>query len=194
MTEMGLGGAVECNARSGYHMREADLLFEIVDPDTDMPAGCGEYGEIVFSTLTRRGMPLIRYRTGDRSRFLPEPCPCGSVLGRLERISGRMNEAVRLFNGAFISIMQLDEVLLRDPCVSAYSAEIYREEGCDCLGLTIQSARDAIDPERITVALCRYLSIGDLIARKQVKLEISEGEVGYFTTGTAKRFIADRRT
>ena len=86
MTEMGLGGAVECSARDGYHMREADLLFEIIDPATGMPVNKGEYGEVVFSTLTRRGMPLIRYRTGDRSRFLTQPCPCGSVLKRMERI------------------------------------------------------------------------------------------------------------
>jgi len=67
-TEMGLGGAVECSMRDGYHLREADLLFEIVDPDTGQPLNDGETGEIVFTTLTRQGMPLIRYRTGDLSR------------------------------------------------------------------------------------------------------------------------------
>jgi phenylacetate-coenzyme A ligase PaaK-like adenylate-forming protein len=193
MTEMGLGGAVECGARDGYHLRDADLLFEIIDPITGRQVATGEYGEVVFSTLTREGMPFIRYRTGDRSRFLTQPCPCGSVLRRMERISGRLNEAVRLFNGSFISIMQLDEVLFRDPCVSAYSAEIRRKEGCDCLVLTIQSAKDSIDPERITGDLGRKLSIGDLIAHQQIMLEICEGEVGYFTNGTAKRFIAERR-
>ena len=94
MTEMGLGGAVECSAQDGYHMREADLLFEIIDPATGRQAS--EYGEVVFSTLTRLGMPLIRYRTGDRSRFLAA-CPCGSALRRMERISGRVQEPVRLF-------------------------------------------------------------------------------------------------
>ena len=90
MTEMGLGGGVECAAHSGYHMREADLYFEIIDPDSGqlLPEGCE--GEVVFSTLTRRGMPLIRYRTGDFSRFLPEQCACGTVLKRLARIGGRV--------------------------------------------------------------------------------------------------------
>ena len=51
----------------------------------------GEMGEVVFTTLSRRGMPLIRYRTGDLSRFLPEPCPCGTVLKTLETVKGRIS-------------------------------------------------------------------------------------------------------
>ncbi len=59
MTEMGLGGGVECAARQGYHLREADMYFEIVDPETGDPLPDGQYGELVFTTLTRQGMPLI---------------------------------------------------------------------------------------------------------------------------------------
>jgi phenylacetate-coenzyme A ligase PaaK-like adenylate-forming protein len=89
MTEMGLGGAMACEARIGYHPREADLLFEIIEPNTGEPVPCGEYGEIVFTTLTREAMPFIRYRTGDYSRFLQEPCPCGSILKSLDRVADR---------------------------------------------------------------------------------------------------------
>jgi len=193
MTEMGLGGGVECAARDGYHMRDADLLFEIIDPVTKEPVADGEYGEVVFSTLTRVGMPLVRYRTGDRSRFLKQPCLCGSVLKRMERISGRVKEPVRLFDGSFISIAQLDEILFGNPCVCGYAAEICLKSGCDCLVLTIQPARAGIDSERIAAKLCNDLSIGPLIAQKQLKLEIRESAVDYFTTGTAKRLIADKR-
>lgn len=90
MTEMGLGGGVECAARMGYHLREADLFFEIVDPATGAPLPDGAYGEIVFTTLTRRGMPLLRYRTGDESRFLPGACGCGTVLRRLETLGSEL--------------------------------------------------------------------------------------------------------
>lgn len=86
MTEMGLGGGVECGARQGYHLREADLYVEIVDPVSGELLPDGELGEIVFTTLTRRGMPLLRYRTGDISRFLPGPCACGALLRRLETV------------------------------------------------------------------------------------------------------------
>jgi phenylacetate-coenzyme A ligase PaaK-like adenylate-forming protein len=89
MTEMGLGGAMACEVRVGYHPREADLIFEIIDPVTGHVLPDGEYGEIVFTTLTREAMPFVRYRTGDFSRFIPEPCPCGSVLKRIARVSNR---------------------------------------------------------------------------------------------------------
>ena len=88
-TEMGFGGGVECVARGGYHLREADLLFEIVSPDSGLPLADGEVGEIVFSTLTRTGMPLLRYRTGDVSRFLPGRCECGTHLRRLAPVGTR---------------------------------------------------------------------------------------------------------
>ena len=89
MTEMGLGGAMACEERDGYHPREADLIFEIIDSETGEVLPDGEYGEIVFTTLTRQAMPLIRYRTGDYSRFLTEPCRCGSILKRLDKVGDR---------------------------------------------------------------------------------------------------------
>ncbi|MCA9968585.1 MAG: phenylacetate--CoA ligase family protein [Anaerolineales bacterium] len=85
-TEMGLGGGVECAARQGYHLREADLYVEVVDPRSGAPLPEGTPGEVVFTTLTRHGMPLLRYRTGDRSRFLPGACACGTTLRRLQKI------------------------------------------------------------------------------------------------------------
>ena len=93
MTEMGLGCAVSCGYGEGYHVREADLYIEIIDPDTGKPAPDGVIGEIVFTTLTRRGMPFIRYRTGDHSRWIVEDCSCGSLLKRLAKVGPR--EAVK---------------------------------------------------------------------------------------------------
>ncbi|MEG0829291.1 MAG: AMP-binding protein [Anaerovoracaceae bacterium] len=89
MTEMGLGGAVSCGESSGYHLRENDLYVEIINPLTGKVVPDGEYGEVVFTTLTRRGMPFIRYKTGDKSRWLNGICPCGSILRRLDRIGDR---------------------------------------------------------------------------------------------------------
>lgn len=89
MTETGLGGAMACSAHEGYHPREADLIFEIIDAVTGEVLPDGEFGELVFTTITRTGMPLIRYRTGDMTRWIPEPCPCGSLLRRLDRVRDR---------------------------------------------------------------------------------------------------------
>ena len=89
MTEAGLGGAMACTSHQGYHPREADLLFEIIDPDDGKVLPDGEWGELVFTTLTRKGMPFIRYRTGDMTRWITESCPCGSLLKRLDRVGER---------------------------------------------------------------------------------------------------------
>jgi phenylacetate-coenzyme A ligase PaaK-like adenylate-forming protein len=88
-TESGLGGAVACRVRQGYHPREADLIYEIIDPETGRSLPDGDWGEVVFTTITRRAMPFIRYRTGDLSRWMPEACACGSVLKRLDRVRER---------------------------------------------------------------------------------------------------------
>ena len=89
MTEMGLGCAVSCEYQSGYHVREADLYLEIIDPETGQPLSDGKWGEIVFTSLTRVGMPFIRYRTGDISRWKTEGCSCGSTLKLLDYIQDR---------------------------------------------------------------------------------------------------------
>lgn len=89
MTEMGLGCAVGCGRGEGYHVREIDLYIEIIDPDTDMIVDDGDVGEVVFTTLTRKGMPFIRYRTGDYSRWITEECDCGSKLKRLAKVGPR---------------------------------------------------------------------------------------------------------
>ena len=80
--------------RRGYHLREADLYFELIQPETGEPVAEGEQGELVFTTLTRQGMPLIRYRTGDISRWIPGSCPCGTVLKTLDCVKDRLTGQV----------------------------------------------------------------------------------------------------
>lgn len=92
MTEMGLGCAVSCGELTGCHIRESDLYLEIIDPKTGLVLPDGEEGEVVFTTLTRKGMPFIRYRTGDWSSFIKEPCKCGSILRRISRVGDRKAE------------------------------------------------------------------------------------------------------
>lgn len=125
MTETGLGGGVECQARRGYHLREADLLFEVVDPTCGTPLPDGQSGELVFTTLTRAGMPLIRYRTGDAGRFLPGACPCGATLRTLERVTHRLAGRMEL-GGATLTMADLDEALFPLAAVLGFSATLTR--------------------------------------------------------------------
>lgn len=128
MTEMGLGGGVECEAHLGYHLREADLLFEIVDPESGELVPDGEYGEVVFTTLTRVGMPLIRYRTGDRSRFLTDRCPCGTTLRLMERVSGRFSGFFPIGNQT-LTLPDLDEAIFPIPGVLNFSVTLGKGDG-----------------------------------------------------------------
>ena len=136
MTEMGFGGGVECQAKHGYHMREADLYVEIINPTTGARLEDGKTGEVVFTTLTRRGMPLIRYRTGDLSRFLLEPCPCGTVLKTMECLKRRLEDRVELAPGRMLTIADLDEVLFRIRDLVDFSAAFVREKDLNRLNIT----------------------------------------------------------
>ncbi|MCB2214817.1 DVU_1553 family AMP-dependent CoA ligase [Desulfofustis glycolicus] len=124
MSETGLGGGVECEAREGYHLRETDLYLETIDPATGAQLPSGREGEVVVTTLTRRGMPLIRYRSGDLAALLTFPCPCGSQLRRLSRIRKRVGEQVELPSGKVFYLAELDEVLFSVPCLEDYGARL----------------------------------------------------------------------
>ncbi|MBV5305520.1 MAG: phenylacetate--CoA ligase family protein [Desulfobulbaceae bacterium] len=135
--ETGLGGGVECEARSGCHLRETDLFFEVICPQTGAVLAPGEFGEIVFSTLHRRAMPLIRYRTGDYGRLHAGPCPCGSNIRRLDRVRGRINQVRELKNGCNLSMADLDEILLPVPGILDFQAVLERVANCDQLSLRL---------------------------------------------------------
>lgn len=106
LTETAYGCAVECPAHQGFHVRELDVLIEIVDISGCKILAPGEEGEVVITTLQRQAMPLVRYRTGDVACLLPAPCACGSPLrrlgpvrGRIERKSGQPPRIVRPAKG-----------------------------------------------------------------------------------------------
>jgi phenylacetate-coenzyme A ligase PaaK-like adenylate-forming protein len=149
MTEMGLGGGVECQAHIGYHLRELDLYLEIVDPHTGTPVKAGESGEVVFTTLSRRGMPLIRYRTGDHSRFLSEPCPCGTVLKTLETVKGRI-QGVEL-DGTWLTMSDLDEALFPLEGLLDFTAVLSRAGDRNLLRLEVYGLADC-SKELLTAA------------------------------------------
>ena len=90
LTETAYGGAVECTAHNGFHVRELDVFIEIVDISGSKVLPHGQAGEVVITTLQREAMPLVRYRTGDVARILPGPCACGSPLRRLGPVLGRI--------------------------------------------------------------------------------------------------------
>jgi len=107
---MGPGVAGECPARQGLHINEDHFIVEVVDPKTLEPLRPGEAGELVFTTITKEGFPLIRYRTGDITSVDTEPCACGRTLMRMARVTRRTDDLI-LFRGATFFPAQIDEIL-----------------------------------------------------------------------------------
>ncbi|MBE6929141.1 MAG: phenylacetate--CoA ligase [Ruminococcaceae bacterium] len=112
LTEMiGPGVAFECDARCGLHVNEDHFYPEIVDPDTLKPVEDGIYGELVFSTLTKEGMPLLRYRTRDIASITHETCECGRTLARITKPKGRTDDML-IIRGVNVFPSQVESVLL----------------------------------------------------------------------------------
>jgi phenylacetate-coenzyme A ligase PaaK-like adenylate-forming protein len=139
MSEMGLGVAVECEAHDGFHLKEWDLIAEVVDPATGEPVVKGEEGELVFTTLTREGMPLLRYRTHDFSRLIPEPCKCGSKnLLKFAHSPYRLEGLLKLGEDDCIYPGMLDEVLYELKEVVDYQAQLGRTDSMDTMKLVVE--------------------------------------------------------
>jgi phenylacetate-CoA ligase len=107
---MGPGVAGECLECNGLHVNEDHFLIEILDPETLEPVTPGEIGELVITTLTKEAFPVIRYRTRDLTRLLPEPCPCGRTLRRIQRITGRTDDML-IIKGVNVFPTQIESIL-----------------------------------------------------------------------------------
>lgn len=107
---MGPGVAGECLERNGLHINEDHFLVEIINPDTLQPVKPGEVGEMVITTLTKEAFPVIRYRTRDLTRLMPDPCPCGRSLQRMSRVMGRTDDML-IIRGVNVFPSQIETVL-----------------------------------------------------------------------------------
>jgi phenylacetate-coenzyme A ligase PaaK-like adenylate-forming protein len=114
---IGPGVAAEClEAADGLHVNEDHFLVEAVHPDTGAPVPEGTLGELVFSTVTREALPLLRYRTGDIASLRREKCPCGRTLVKMSKIAGRRDDMLVL-RGVNVYPSEVERVLLGDPAL-----------------------------------------------------------------------------
>lgn len=193
MTEMGLGGGVECEAQRGYHLREADLYVEIIDPATGVPVPDGEPGEIVFTTLTREGMPLIRYRTGDVGHFIPGPCPCGSHLKTLAHVTTRLDAIHDVGGGHTLTLAELDEVLYGVDGVQDFNATLDLTSSGPAR-LTVRAQIAASAETTVDVPIRRALRLIPAVAAGRVIPDLHvQTDPLFRTDGTAKRRMTVKR-
>ena len=121
MTETGgVGLGIDCTAREGIHVWEDHYIVEVVDPQTGEPLPPGEEGELVITTLTREGLPLIRYRTRDITKILSyEKCSCGRTHVRIDRIKGRTDDMLKV-KGVNFYPSQIERILMKYKGLSPY--------------------------------------------------------------------------
>ena len=112
LTEIGGPGvAFECLEKHGMHVNEDHVIVEIINPETGEPLPYGESGELVFTTITKTGMPMLRYRTHDITRLIAEPCACGRTLIRMSRLTGRTDDML-VIRGVNVFPSQIEACLV----------------------------------------------------------------------------------
>jgi phenylacetate-CoA ligase len=147
LSEMcGPGVAAEClEARDGLHVHEDHFLVEIVDPQSGAPLGEGEDGELVFTTLVKEAMPLLRYRTGDIASVTSEPCRCGRTTARIRGLRGRRDDMI-IVRGVNVYPSNVEHALLSVPDAAPhYQLVVDRTGAMDELTVQCEPAASEVD-------------------------------------------------
>jgi len=135
---IGPGVSVECPERDGMHVAEDHFLPEIVDPATLAPVAEGTVGELVFTTLTKEALPVLRYRTRDLTSMTTEPCRCGRTLCRIGRIMGRTDDML-IIRGVNVYPSQIEHALLQVADVEPhYLLVVRRDSALDTLEVRVE--------------------------------------------------------
>ncbi|MBU1274776.1 MAG: phenylacetate--CoA ligase [Proteobacteria bacterium] len=168
LTELyGPGTGIECRAHQGIHYWADYYILEILDPVSLEPVAPGEIGEMVVTTLCKEAAPLIRYRTRDLCRLLPEPCPCGNILPRHGRIMGRSDDMIK-FRAVNIYPGQIDHVLSQSPGVgSEYQVHLRRgEDGRDYMVIMVERAPEgsAGDDQAVAASISKGVKAHILVS------------------------------
>lgn len=194
---IGPGVACECaDARDGLHIMEDHFLPEIVDPMTGEQMPDGHYGELVFTTLTKEAMPVIRYRTGDISALVNEPCTCGRTMRRMARLRGRYDDMI-ILHGVNVYPSEIESTLLDFDEIAPFyqiiidwngrteTIEVQAETSPQYAAESVQADIDTLREQIARLLKSRF----DLTM--QVRL-LAPGELGRIEVGKAVRVI-DRR-
>jgi phenylacetate-CoA ligase len=192
MTEVyGPGTGMECLEHNGMHYWADIYILEIIDPDTLKPVSPGTAGEMVITTLTKEGVPLIRYRTRDLSRILVNPCPCRLKLPRHDRILGRSDDMI-IFRGVNIYPGQIAGILEEITEVSSeYQILLTRENGLDFMKIMVERKESSsADFDQALAGLISDRIRKKVMVRSQLEI-IDPGKLPR-SMGKSKRVIDER--
>ena len=169
---MGPGVSVECMAKDGMHVWEDHFVPEIIGED-NKPLPHGQMGDLTFTTLTKHGMPLIRYRTHDLTQLIDSPCACGRTHIRMGRLTGRTDDML-IIRGVNVFPSQIEHALLQVKGIEPhYQIVVERKGALDAVTVMVELSPDLIsdtikDMERLTAEIQSQLASHALIHAKVV--------------------------
>jgi len=191
---IGPGVAIECPCQDGLHIFEDHFYPEIIDPDSGEVLPDGEEGELVLTTLSKRAMPMLRYRTRDITALIPEPCPCGRSLRRMRRISRRSDDML-IIRGVNVFPSQIESALLEvEGTLPHYQIVLTRARGLDQMEVQVEVTSESFS-DKIGALEQLHDTIADALEHViglRVEVTLVEPQTIQRSEGKAKRVI-DRR-
>jgi phenylacetate-CoA ligase len=196
LTEIvGPGVAFDCEAQNGLHINEDHFYPEIINPETGEALPYGEKGELVFTTLTKEGTPLLRYRTRDITYLIPEQCTCGRTTVRMHRLFGRTDDML-IIRGVNVFPSQIEQALIEiEGTAPQYLIIVNRGPShLDEIELQVEVSKEAFSDETRDLEQLRK-KIADVMKSKLqigVKVKLVEPKSIERSIGKAKRVIDNR--
>lgn len=192
---MGPGVSCECECQCGMHINEDHFLPEIINPETLQPSAPGEVGELVFTTITKEGIPLIRYRTRDLTRLIYDKCECGRTLVRMEKCKGRSDDML-IIRGVNVFPSQVESVLLgMSETEPHYLLIVEREGTLDTLNVMVEVQEQFFSDEIKKLEILRRKITANLESTLgiSVNVKLVEPKTIERSAGKAKRVIDNRK-
>lgn len=192
---IGPGVSYECECKNGSHISEDHFYPEIVDPETLEPLPYGTRGELVFTTLTKTGMPLIRYRTRDLCSLMDGKCGCGRTNVRMTRIIGRCDDML-IIRGINVFPSQVESVILEMPEFEPVYLMVVDRAGClDTLQVQVEVRRDFISDELGEMLRLRKKLADRLKSVLSISADVKLMEPGSISRSEGKSVrVIDRRS
>jgi len=191
---VGPGVAIECSQQNGLHIFEDYFYPEIIDPETEGVLPDGAEGELVLTTLCKQAMPMIRYRTKDITRIIPEACPCGRTIRRIQRISRRSDDMF-IIRGVNVFPSQVEEALLKvEGTLPHYQIILTRAKGLDQMEIQVEVTSE-IFSDKIRALETLQTKLNDAVGHTlgiRAKITLVEPRTIKRSEGKAKRLIDKR--
>ena len=179
---MGPGVSYECECQHGSHINEDHFYPEIIDPETLEQLPYGQQGELVFTTLTKEGMPLLRYRTKDLTTLMDGPCPCGRTNVRMGRIVGRSDDML-IIRGINVFPSQVESAILEVPELEPqYLLVVDRVNNLDTLQIQVEVRKDCFSDD-----MGRMLAMKKRLADKIKSVITISADVRLMEPGSIER-------